>query len=85
MRDYKQRTGRSLSGVLRAADREIARAEALLATIASGDDDVAIAARLAPLDYQILTAIQRRTRQRRGDVIGRLLREHGPALVTAPA
>lgn len=77
---YKRRRRDQRPREERQAEREIAKADS---TLRRSDEDVRVETTLTPLDLQILTEIQRRSKRRRGDVIGQLLREHGPALLSA--
>ena len=59
-------------------ERELAKLEA-----EPEDADVRLPVQLTPLGAQILVHLQRQTQQRRGEIIDRLLREHGSEQMTA--
>lgn len=57
--------------------REIAIGEQKIPQLVERDEDADVSVSLTPLEFQILVEIQRRSKKRRGEVIGDLLREHG--------
>lgn len=78
IRERKHATGAARPREASYVDREIAAG-------ATATGDVDVSATLAPLDAQLLAAIQRKTGARRKDVLARLLREYGPDLLRAAA
>src|SRR4051812_36525045 len=77
IREQRRKRNGGRSPREKAVDREIAHAAETLPAVADSDADVQVTIGLAPLDYQILLAVQRASRKRRGEIIGELLREYG--------
>ena len=70
------------SGGPTSVDREVAQIERELDRL-DEDADARIPVRLSPLALQILAHVQRQTQEPRGEIVDRLLREHGPELTAA--
>ena len=79
--EYSRRYRRK-RGLLSHVDRELAQVDQILST----DEVVAVpllSVQVTPLAAQILAHLQRQTGARRGEILDRLLREHGQSLGVA--
>lgn len=77
IRNYKRSKGQQQPRASHLVDQEIVQAEQRLAEIADGDDDARVLVALTPLGLSILLNLQRKLRQRRGEIFDRMLRDCG--------
>lgn len=83
-REYIRNWRHAKGGQASRVEREIAHGTRVLADLQRTDHDQLVTVPLTPLAWQILVEIQRQTRARRGEILDRLLRDFGAALLRAP-